>query len=74
LAAHKFKGGSSNLGVTNLTKLCEQLEQLGKQNSLVEATQLVEKVLPVEVEQAVLALQQERVNSSDAAPTLDSIN
>jgi len=74
LAAHKFKGGSSNLGVTNLTKLCEQLEQLGKQNSLVEATQLVEKVLPVEVEQAVLALQQERVSSSDAAPTLDSIN
>ncbi len=63
LAAHKFKGGCTNLGVTNLAKLCEQLEQLGKQGALVEATRLVEDVLPAEVEQAVLALQLERERS-----------
>jgi len=63
LAAHKFKGGCANLGVTNLTKLCQQLEQLGKQGALAEATRLVEDVLPAEVEQAVLALQLEREKS-----------
>ena len=63
LAAHKFKGGCANLGVVNLTKLCEQLEQLGKKNQLVEATHLVEQVLPTEVEQAVNALRLERVKN-----------
>ena len=59
LAAHKFKGSCANLGLSYLTQLCQQLEYLGKQGAVAEATQLVENVLPKAVEQARAALQLE---------------
>lgn len=41
LAAHKFKGGSANLGADQVVNLCKLFEQLGRQNDLVTANQLV---------------------------------
>jgi HPt (histidine-containing phosphotransfer) domain-containing protein len=41
LAAHKFKGGSSNLGAHQVVELCKLLEQLAKQEHLKTANQLL---------------------------------
>jgi CheY-like chemotaxis protein/HPt (histidine-containing phosphotransfer) domain-containing protein len=59
LAAHKFKGSCANLGLIYLTQFCLKLEQLGKQNEILEATQLIEEILPKAVAQATEALQLE---------------
>lgn len=41
LAAHKFKGGSANLGADQVVNLCKLFEQLGRQHDLATANQLV---------------------------------
>ncbi|MEZ5673559.1 MAG: ATP-binding protein, partial [Thiotrichaceae bacterium] len=56
LAAHKFKGSCANLGIIQLTKLCQELEQLGKSGDMATATRLIEETLPIVSEQAVIAL------------------
>jgi HPt (histidine-containing phosphotransfer) domain-containing protein len=54
LAAHKFKGGSANLGADQVVNLCKLFEHLSKQNDLETANRL----LPV-LEMMTQQLQQE---------------
>lgn len=42
--AHSFKGSSSSLGAMKLAVLCQQLEQLGRDNQLAQATELVDQL------------------------------
>lgn len=57
LAAHKFKGGSANLGADQVVSLCKLFEQLGRQNDLETANHL----LPV-LEMMTQQLRQEILN------------
>jgi len=44
-AAHSFKGSASNLGATELTNLCRELEDLGHEGKVEGATQIAEKIV-----------------------------
>lgn len=44
-AAHSLKGASSNLGANQLSELCYQLQEVCRDNKLLENTQLVEEVV-----------------------------
>jgi len=56
-AAHKLKGACANLGAKKMQQYCAQLEQLGKNNDLVTAKQLVTEQLSEESAQLKLALE-----------------
>ncbi|WP_353572283.1 PAS domain S-box protein [Candidatus Albibeggiatoa sp. nov. BB20] len=56
-AAHKLKGACANLGAKKMQQFCYQLEQLGKDNDLVTAKQLVTEQLSKESAQLKLALE-----------------
>ncbi|VVN95223.1 Hpt domain-containing protein [Pseudomonas fluorescens] len=43
-AAHSFKGSSSNMGAIRLARLCHELEQCAKQQSLVGIERLVGEI------------------------------
>lgn len=59
--AHSLKNSSANLGVTELTNLCRDLEIKGRENDLAEAVQLVARIkkLYTSVETALLAIKNE---------------
>jgi PAS domain S-box-containing protein len=61
LAAHKFKGGCSNLGAIGMVELCKQLEILGRAGDLEQATQIVIHQIPPAAQQLTEALQQEKL-------------
>ena len=61
LAAHKFKGGCSNLGAIGMVDLCKQLEILGRAGDLEQAAQIVIHQIPPAVQQLTEALQQEKL-------------
>jgi len=42
--AHTLKGASSNIGAVNMTDLSEQLEHLGRDNTLEGAVELIEQL------------------------------
>lgn len=44
-AAHSFKGSASNLGATELTNLCRELEELGHDGKVEGAAELAEKIV-----------------------------
>lgn len=44
LAAHSFKGSSSNMGAVVLARLCEQLEALARQQPLYGIEDLVSRI------------------------------
>jgi signal transduction histidine kinase/CheY-like chemotaxis protein/HPt (histidine-containing phosphotransfer) domain-containing protein len=56
--AHSLKNSSANLGITNLTNLCRELEVSGREGNLTVATSLVAdiKQLYVAAEAALLAI------------------
>lgn len=54
-AAHSFKGSAGNLGAKHLTELCRQLEQIGLENRLADASPLLQQ-LHARYQQAELAL------------------
>jgi len=60
LAAHKFKGGCSNVGAERLVALCIQFEQQGRNHQLDAAAQLMTTQLFAEVENIKHALAAER--------------
>ena len=59
--AHSLKNSSANLGVTELTNLCRELEIKGREGELVEATLLVTRIKKLynAVELALLAIKNE---------------
>ena len=61
LAAHKFKGGCSNLGAIGMVDLCKQLETLGRAGDLEQAAQIVIHQIPLAAQQLMEALQQEKL-------------
>jgi HPt (histidine-containing phosphotransfer) domain-containing protein len=44
LAAHSFKGSSSNMGALHLAELCHQLEERTKQPVLLGTEELIERI------------------------------
>jgi CheY-like chemotaxis protein/HPt (histidine-containing phosphotransfer) domain-containing protein len=56
-AAHKLKGACANLGAKKMQQYCVQLEQLGKDNDLITAKQLITEQLSEESAQLKLALE-----------------
>jgi len=62
LAAHKFKGGCSSMGADDLVTTCKQLEALGKDNNLTQATLIIEEDIPKKLELLMLALEQEKLD------------
>jgi HPt (histidine-containing phosphotransfer) domain-containing protein len=54
-AAHSFKGSAGNLGAKQLTELCRQLEQMGLENRLDDASPLLRE-LHLHYQKAELAL------------------
>ncbi len=60
-AAHKFKGACSNVGAVGMVELCQQLEQLGQTNNLVQATQIVQQEVVQESFRLQQALEQEKL-------------
>lgn len=61
LAAHKFKGACSSMGADDLVETCKQLEVLGKDNNLTEATVIIEET-PKKIELLIAALEQEKLD------------
>ncbi len=61
LASHKFKGACSSMGADDLVEICKQLEILGKNNNLAEATMIIEEV-PKNIELLIMALEQEKID------------
>jgi len=61
-AAHTLKSSSASLGAITLSKLCEQLESLGRSQATAQATELVAQIEP-EYERVKAALQIIGVNS-----------
>ncbi|MCK5876728.1 MAG: Hpt domain-containing protein [Candidatus Marithrix sp.] len=62
LAAHKFKGGCSSMGADDLMTTCKQLELLGKEGNLTEATIIVEEKIPEKIKLLITALEQEKID------------
>ncbi len=42
--AHSLKGSSSNIGAVELTSLCQQLEEMGKDSQLAKTQELVQRI------------------------------
>lgn len=63
LAAHKFKGGSANLGADQVVNLCKLFEQLGRQNDLEMANRLL-PTLEMMTQQLRREILNEQQNSS----------
>jgi HPt (histidine-containing phosphotransfer) domain-containing protein len=61
LAAHKFKGGCSSMGATDLVITCKQLEILGKADNLIQATLIIEEDIPKKIELLTAALKQDKM-------------
>jgi signal transduction histidine kinase/CheY-like chemotaxis protein/HPt (histidine-containing phosphotransfer) domain-containing protein len=64
--AHSLKNSSANLGVTDLTNLCRELEVKGREGNLVDATILVMniKILYTAVETALLVIKTEEAGNA----------
>jgi HPt (histidine-containing phosphotransfer) domain-containing protein len=58
LAAHKFKGSSSNLGAVGVIAVCKQLEQLGRAGNLEQAAQLMSNEMDKEIKLLTDALKE----------------
>ncbi len=43
-AAHSFKGSASNMGATELTRLCRELEDLGRSGQVEGSQNLLEQI------------------------------
>ncbi|MDH3511717.1 MAG: response regulator [Gammaproteobacteria bacterium] len=54
-AAHALKSSSSNIGAVRMTDLCQSLEQLGRDNNLAQAPELMEQVA-IEFKRVIEAL------------------
>ena len=61
LAAHKFKGACSSMGADDLVETCKQLEILGKNNNLAEASMVIKEV-PKKIELLIAALEQDKLD------------
>lgn len=61
LAAHKFKGSSSNLGAVAMIALCRQLEEIGRAGDIQQAKWLIENALPKETKRLKEALEEEKL-------------
>ncbi len=68
LAAHKFKGGSSNLGADQIVSLCRLFEILAKQANMDAAKQLV-PTLEAMMQRLKLEIINERQNGKDGGPS-----
>jgi HPt (histidine-containing phosphotransfer) domain-containing protein len=44
LVAHSFKGSCSNMGATELAALCKELEDMAREDTLVSAREVLERV------------------------------
>ncbi|MDM8568422.1 Hpt domain-containing protein [Thiotrichales bacterium HSG1] len=62
LASHKFKGACSSMGANDLVTTCKQLELLGKDNNLTEATAIIEEKIPKKIDLLIAALAQEKLD------------
>ena len=60
LAAHKFKGSSSNLGAVGIVNLCKQLEKIGHAEDIQQAKWIMENVMDKEINALKAALEQEK--------------
>jgi HPt (histidine-containing phosphotransfer) domain-containing protein len=60
LAAHKFRGSCSNLGATAMVELCKELETLGRNGDIEQASVIMSDSLDNEIERLKQALEQER--------------
>ncbi|GEM_PF-1349847 len=68
LAAHKFKGGSSNLGADQIVSLCRLFEILAKQANMNAAKQLL-PTLEAMMQRLKVEIINERQNGNDGGPS-----
>ena len=64
LAAHKFRGSSSNLGAIGMIALCKQLEALGRAGDIEQATLVMENDMDREIKRLTEALKEEKKRES----------
>jgi HPt (histidine-containing phosphotransfer) domain-containing protein len=69
LAAHKFKGGSANLGADQIVSLCRLFENLGKQEDLKAANQLLPTFEAMMQQLRVEIINKRENGSNDGGPS-----
>lgn len=61
LAAHKFKGSSSNLGAIALVDICKQVETLARAEKIEQVAFLITNELPQEAKRLMEVLEREKL-------------